>query len=164
MSSAKKDDDSDCVEEPLQDKHSEVHTCIQSHPKLLEIDVKQMPDDDRNKLEQFQNMAKRLVATHVVLVPETLEDAELLTKLKASRAGSASGTDKAHVLIAYDQQEAGEPQTSPHLRIPPMRSSGDHLRRLLKIALRRKCPDSVADGDLYCISDAGRAGTAAQSH
>ena len=106
-------------------------------------------------------MAQELVASHVTLVHELENDAELLETLKGCPAGAARGNKDArsHVLVFYDQQDAGEATSQPHLRTPPLREKGKHLERFIKLCLMRTTtPADLDDSDIYVLSDAGRPG------
>ena len=113
------------------------------------------------KLDRFKRQAEQFVASNVTLVDEMQSDDQILAALKESPAGKARAEagKKQHILIFYDQQDAGEAQAQPHLRTPPLRSKGDHLKRFLRLMMqRRDSPDDLDDGDVYVLNDAGRAG------
>jgi hypothetical protein len=107
-------------------------------------------------------MAQELVASHVALVHEQESDAELLEALKCCLAGVARGSKDArsHVLVFYDQQDAGKASSQPHLRTPPLREMGKHLKRFIKLNLMRT-PGDLDDSDIIVVSDAGRSGNEA---
>ena len=102
--------------------------------------------------------ARSLVKTYVVLEPETKSDEDLLESLKQSPAGNASGDaeKKTHMLVWYNQADAGEAQVQPHLRIPGLRNHGGHLQRFVRLVQQRK--DSNQDlepADIYDLCDCG---------
>ena len=106
-------------------------------------------------------MAQELLASHVTLLHEQKSDAELLEALKGCPAGAARGNKDAHshVLVFYDQQDAGEASSQPHFRTPPLREKGKHLERFIKLSLTRTTtPGDLDDSDIYVVSDAGRSG------
>ena len=102
------------------------------------------------------------MAAHVTIVDECKTDAEILAILKDCPAGKARGDPaparRTHVLIYYDQQDAGEANTQPHLRPPPMRAKGQHIQRFLSLCIQRANPDELEENDVYIVNDAGRAG------
>ena len=87
-------------------------------------------------------------------------DETILNALKESAAGckEANSAKKGHVIVFYDQQLGGETSAQPHLRTPPLRARGQHLARLVGIALKRRDCEEIYPGDLYVLNDAGKAG------
>ena len=61
------------------------------------------------------------------------------------------------VLIVYDQKVVGESCTRPHLRLPVFQAQ--HCNKLVQAVLKCRDQDSIKDGDLYCIPDAGKHGS-----
>lgn len=123
------------------------------------------PDDaaDLARLERALSQAKGIVASYVKMVPETLSDDDLIKALKDSGAGSVKGDPdkRTHVLIMYFQQDAGESSAQPKLRVPPLRSRGAHLQRLVHLAMNRHGAEfdkELHPQDIYLISDAGKEG------
>ena len=112
-------------------------------------------------MDRFKRQAEQLVASTVTLIDECAGDAEILEALKASPAGRARGEPgkRTHVLIWYDQQDAGEATAQPHLRTPPMRSKGEHLKKFIRMAMNRtEMTDDLDESDVYVVNDAGRSG------
>ncbi len=97
---------------------------LEADPALKSIG--ELDDTASFQLDRFKRMARQLVQSHVMLAEETFEDGELLQRLRDSSAGRARGDpeQRTHVIIWYDQQEAGEASAQPHLRTPPLRNKG----------------------------------------
>lgn len=60
------------------------------------------------------------------------------------------------VHITYDPKVAGRTTTAPHTRVPPLRSNGGHIKKLVGAALRARAPlgtEAIAEGDAYIIYD-----------
>ena len=133
---------------------------IDNDPALKELD--DLEENESRKLERFKRKAEQLVAAHVTIVDECKTDAEILAILKDCPAGKARGdpapAQRTHVLIYYDQQDAGEANAQPHLRTPPMRAKGQHIQRFLSLCIQRANPDELEENDVYIVNDAGRAG------
>ncbi len=112
-------------------------------------------------MDRFKRQAEQFVASNVTLIDETQDDAAIFAALKNSPAGSARAEAgrKQHVIIYYDQQDAGEAMAQPHLRTPPLRSKGAHLTRFLRVAMNRtETPEDLDETDVYIVNDAGRSG------
>jgi hypothetical protein len=135
---------------------------------VLKEAAAELTDDEGRKLERFKRQAIQQVSANVTLADETMDDDKILEILSQCPAGKARGEpgNNSHVLIWYDQQDAGEATAQPHLRIPPLRNKGKHLERFLKLCLGRVAGpggtyDELEDGDVYVINDAGRTGNKA---
>ena len=112
------------------------------------------------KLEKYRDLARTKVTCHVDLVPETGSDLELITAIKNSDAFKATcdaSTGK-HVGIFYDTKLVGQASAHPHLRTPPLRQNGEHLRRLIGIFMQARGEGVIADTDLYFLFDGGKPG------
>lgn len=132
---------------------------IAGDPILKEL--QDLTEEETRKLDFFKRQAEQFVAANVTLIDETQDDQAILAALKASPAGQARGdaTRRTHVLIYYDQQDAGESSSQPHLRVPPLRSKGQHLQRFLRLVMQRaENSDDLDDTDIFTINDAGRSG------
>ena len=60
------------------------------------------------------------------------------------------------VHITYDPKVAGRTTTAPHTRVPPLRSNGGHIKKLIGATLRARAPtgtEAIAEGDAYIIYD-----------
>jgi hypothetical protein len=129
---------------------------------LKELDA--LEENEARKLDRYKRQAEQLVAAHVTLIDECKSDEAILALLKDCPAGKARGDPapdrRTHVLIYYDQQDAGEATAQPHLRTPPLRAKGQHLQRFLSLCIRRGNPDAdeLEDNDVFIINDAGRGG------
>ena len=53
---------------------------------------------------------------------------------------------------------AGRAASCEHLRLPPLRGNGDHLKKLTRLAMRVKSSEDLDSGDVYFYFDAGKAG------
>ena len=134
---------------------------IDSDPCLKEAVAGELGEIDVQKIERYKRQAEQLVAANVCLVHEQIEDDALAAEIKNCPAGKARGdaSRRTHVLIYYDQQDCGEAQFQPHLRIPALRSKGAHIQRFHKLVIARtETPTELADGDIYVVNDAGRGG------
>lgn len=136
-----------------------IYKGIAGDPILKEL--QDLSEEENRKLDFFKRQAEQLVAANVTLIDETQDDDAILAALKGSPAGQARGDTarRTHVLIYYDQQDVGEASSQPHLRVPPLRSKGQHLQRFLRLVMRRtENQDDLDDADIYTINDAGRSG------
>lgn len=134
---------------------------VMSVYKDLQSSEEQEDKQALQRLERHMSQARALVKTYVTLESETKSDDELLQSLKASVAGSQSGDPekKTHILIWYNQCDAGEATAQPHLRTPALRNRGSHLQRFVKLVQQRKDPSqSLCADDVYALCDAGKEG------
>ena len=133
--------------------------------EIKAIEEKFGDDQDRkDRLDGFIRKARVLIASHVQLVTEDMGDEPLIESMNESAVGkiNLSDHDRGYIGIFYDQKEAGECSAQPHLRLPPLRDSGNHLKRAMSLRLRASSTGSEAeeihDRDLYFIPDAGKEG------
>ena len=133
--------------------------------EIQAIEEKFGDDQDRkDRLDAFIRKARVLIASHVDLVTEDMSDDALIQSMKESAVGKIelSNQDHGYIGIFYDQKEAGECSAQPHLRLPPLRDAGNHLKRAVGLRLRAKAStgdvDEIKDRDLFCIPDAGKDG------
>ena len=91
---------------------------------------------------------------------ETDTDEELIRQMQTSAAGTLKidGKDKGFVGVFYDSKLAGEASAQPHIRQPPLREAGEHLRRLAGLRLRAKSESEICDRDIWFVPDAGKDG------
>ena len=144
---------------------------IEADQTLLDI-APQLAEDAESgggeglTLERFKRQAELLVESNVVLANELQDDDEILKMLQAHPIATIRGDPglKSHVLVYYDPQEGGETQAQPHIRTPPLRNKGEHLRRFIRLVMGRVAAagspacDELTDGDVYVINDTGKAG------
>ena len=90
-------------------------------------------EDRKQKLEKFKQSAKNLVSSNLDLAPETLSQGDLVRRLKDSAAGQFRGDAESHThrAIFYDPKVTGQCSSMPHLRTPPLRGNGDHVKGLI---------------------------------
>ena len=108
----------------------------------------------------WQN-SRSLVGTYVDLVAETEKDTVIsirLTDSEAFKKHPQAGT-KSHGAVIYNPSQCGEASSKPHIRPPPLRQAGDHLKRLTAITLNA-FSWSIAENQIYFIYDAGKTGSA----
>ena len=146
-----------------QDDTDPIALAAKAHGIEAEAVLREVPlgDSETHRLNRYIRQAEQYVSANVCLVHELMSDEEIITLLKGSGAGSALGSSekKTHVLVWYDQQEGGESSAQPHLRIPPLRSKGQHLQRFIRLAMERTdTPDEIRDQDVFIVNDAGRSG------
>ena len=107
----------------------------------------------------WQN-SRSLVHTYVDLVDELEKDTVIGTRLTDSEAFKKhpqAGT-KSHGAVMYNPAHCGEASSRPHIRAPPLRGAGDHLKRMTSITLRAYSW-SIAENQIYFIYDAGKTGS-----
>ena len=133
--------------------------------EIQAIEEKFGDDQDRkDRLDAFLRKARVLIGSHVHLVTEDMIDDALIESMKESAVGKIELSDQDHgyIGIFYDQKEAGECSAQPHLRLPPLRDAGNHLKRAVGLRLRATAStgdvDEIKDRDLFCIPDAGKDG------
>lgn len=116
-------------------------------------------EDRKQKLEKFKLSAKNLVSSNLDIAPETLSQGELVRRLKDSAAGQFRGDPDQHThrAIFYDPKVTGQCSSMPHLRTPPLRGNGDHVKGLVKVMLDTT-DGEIATNDVYFFMDGGRAG------
>ena len=147
-------------EEDFEDADDPTTIAFEDMPEIKKLS-KAVEDDDekRKRVKYFQSYVRRLVATHVELCSETEPDAVIAQRFKESAAGKAHGDKekKTFVGFQYNPNLCGESSSKPHIRIPPLRQNGDHIKRLIGIILQAR--DFKLDSqDLWLIFDAGREG------
>ena len=105
--------------------------------------------------------SRSLVSTYVELVPETEQDTAISSRLTDSEAFKKHPPTitKSHGAVIYNPSNGGEASSKPHLRAPPLRQAGDHLKRLTAIVLNA-FKWSIAENQIYFIYDAGKTGSA----
>ena len=83
-----------------------------------------------------------------------------MQRLMDSAAFKTKGSVEArtHSAIFYNPTLCGESASKPRVRLPPLRSNGQHLKRLLNIVLRSNNWE-IAANDLFFLFDAGKPGT-----
>ena len=71
--------------------------------------AKGLDDTGEQKLAIYKSQARRIVHTHVELLPETLPDDEIVQKIQVTEAGKVRGdaSAKDYVGIFYDPKHAG---------------------------------------------------------
>ena len=132
--------------------------------EIQAIEEKFGDDQDRkDRLDAFIRKARVLIGSHVHLVTEDMSDDALIESMRESAVGKIELSDQDHgyIGIFYDQKEAGECSAQPHLRLPPLRDAGNHLKRALGLRLRATSTgevEEIHDRDLFCIPDAGKDG------
>ena len=100
---------------------------------LQDVPLAEMDDSDKNKLARFKAQARALVASHIFLIEETAEADCIRTCMnQAMCKASQELADGEHILIYYGQTEGGECSAQPHLRAPPLRNRGEHLRSFVQ--------------------------------
>ena len=124
--------------------------------------VQNLPDDKKSSLEMFERKAKQKVADHVQLVTEQKSSVAQAKMIAGTYVGSPTASWEARdtVLYIYDQKLAGESQTAPHLRVPPLKS--ERLKKCIQSITGIKDPDAnaLAEGDVFILMDAGVSGNA----
>ncbi len=135
--------------------------CLADMPEIKKLVKSTVADDYKSKrVANFQAYAKRLVHTHVEFCVESESDDAIIQKLKNSAAGKLRGSaeKKTHVGFFYNPNHCGESSSKPHVRPPPLRQNGEHLRHAQSLVLRAR-DWHLDDGDLWFIFDAGREGS-----
>jgi hypothetical protein len=63
-------------------------------------------------------------------------------------------------MINYDLKCAGESTSMPHVRLPPLRGNGEHLKQLLRVAIDSgdETGSEIGSHDLYVLFTAGKPG------
>ena len=119
-----------------------------------------MDEADKIKLDRYKAQARALVAAHVFLMEETAEGTEIQQGMQAAMQGATEQLqDGAYILIYYGQSESGECSAQPHLRVPPLRNRGEHLRTFVQNCMMRHGKACEIDrNDVYVINDCGREG------
>jgi len=95
-------------EEDDKEKGSGDENTLDTHPIVMSI-AKGLDDMGEQKLAIYKSQARRIVNTHVELLPETLPDDEILQKTQETEAGKVRGdaSVKDYVGIFYDPKHAG---------------------------------------------------------
>ena len=103
--------------------------------------------------------SRTLVNTYAELINEGTDDDTILIRLTDSGAFKKQSDlpPKSHIGIVYHPALCGESSSKPHLRVPPLRKGGDHLKRLSAIVLRASSWD-IAEGHMWFVYDAGKLG------
>eukprot|EP00959_Pyramimonas_sp_CCMP1952_P067253 1403620-Pyramimonas_sp.AAC.1 len=134
------------------------------NPELKKMEEK-MDEEQVSKLEKFKCMARNLVNSHVDLIPETLPNEEIVRQIQDSAACKVEHTPdhRTFTAIVYDPRCCGVSSSNPTLRVPGLRTNGEHLKTLAKLVFRAR-GDEIKDNDMWLLFDAGRAGCAGHSN
>ena len=96
---------------------------------------------------------------------EDQDDDTLIKSMRESAVANLIFPDDSpgYIGVVYDQKEAGECSARAHLRVPPLREAGHHLRRMIGLRLRATSPDGgqtmeIHPRDLFLIPDGGKDG------
>jgi hypothetical protein len=130
---------------------------IESLELIIKVS-KGMNETDGEKLMKYKLAAKALVNANVELHPETLDFTTLSQRLRESAAGNFKGDaiKLTYRGIFFDSKVSGQTSTAPHLRDPPLRKSGEHVKGLVKLVCQTF--GGLCDTDLFFIADAGKPG------
>lgn len=142
------------------DDHADnIKEVLETRWKLVEK-INTMDDGAKDQLYTFERKAMQVVADHVQLIVEGSSATLLSKQLADTFAGTQRGDDK-KVLIIYDNKLAGEAQTTPHLRVPPLQV--DRLKKMIQaINMTRDGGHAcIDDGDIFMIFDAMQQGNKA---
>ncbi|CAK0806360.1 unnamed protein product, partial [Prorocentrum cordatum] len=129
---------------------------LEEMPEIKKLVKKTEADEAKAKrVSYFQAKASTLVHTHVELVSEVEPDDVIIQRFKDSAAYRTTGSkDKRNYRGSfYNPNHCGESSSKPHVRPPSLRGNGEHLRKLLSLALRAT-DFQMGDRDLYFIFDA----------
>ena len=106
-----------------------------------------------------------LIASHVHLETQEKSDEALIQSMKDSAVAKIvfADDDCGYIGVFHDQNEAGECSAQPHLRPPPMRESGNHLKHAVGLRVRATSPDEenelvLGHKDSFFLPDAGKDG------
>ena len=103
--------------------------------------------------------ASTLVNTYVELIDEGKESATIVQHLADSQAYKKHSDlmPKHHVGVFYNPSLCGESSSKPHLRVPPLRKNGDHLKKLTAVVLQVNQWE-LKDQQLWFLFDSGKSG------
>ena len=134
-------------------------------PEEIHKYIKSAPDETREKLEHFRDLAVRRVETYVTLVTEVSDSAALTDRMKESavnklRLSLSADETKKYILHIYDVKNAGEASSHPSVRLPPLRGNGDHLKLHIRAALDAYtvAGNELSPHDMFLLLDGGRQG------
>ena len=135
---------------------------IKSDQAIAEV-TPQLDDASSKQMERFKRQAEMLVESHVVMANELQTDEYIVSMLQSSPVGQIRGDPKlkTHVLVYYDPQESGETMNQPHLRSPPLRAKGCHMRRFIRLVMARAggtAGEDILESDVHVINDTGNHG------
>ena len=132
---------------------------IERRLKLVE-QINALADDGKEDLKTLEKDAKQKVADYVQLVVESGSATSLSKLIADSYVGSLRGDGDGleQVLIFYDNKLAGEAQTTPHLRMPSMKT--ERVKKCITAVnlTRDGGQDSLDAGDLFLFFDGGVTG------
>ena len=119
--------------------------------------------EEAELLTSLTTQAARLVAERVKLVDGRDREATLADIIRSSAVGQVQGGDDGNVVVVYDTKLSGEDRRRPSRRPPAVRKM--HAEKMIRAVLRSRLssPDGplhIVRGDVYCLFDAGRSGTA----
>ena len=135
----------------------------------LALSAKKLATDEEaaeksDKLKQFVDRCWRKIDMYVVLFQEPSDSTKLKecligTQVNNLRNDEQPGNiaERKFVLISYDLKTAGESNSHPSTRLPPLRNNGDHLKTLLRGCLAAT-DDQIRERDLFLLCDGGRPG------
>ena len=159
------EDDSEHSSETPQWCDDDDDGCGTHLPEEIHKYIKSAPDETREKLEHFRDLAVRRVETYVTLVTEVSDSAALTDRMKESavnklRLSLSADETKKYILHIYDVKNAGEASSHPSVRLPPLRGNGDHLKLHIRAALDAYtvAGNELSPHDMFLLLDGGRQG------
>ena len=137
----------------------------------MKLRIGSMTQAEKSSLAAHEKTALAKVADHTEWVIEETTEKAMAHTLRTSSLGQVRGTaseEGKYVMISYQPKIAAETQTTPHLRIPPLRNNqsmpgGAHFRKMVRamIASRfgeEEVGNSLHAGDVFVIGDGGKHG------
>lgn len=140
---------------------------LETTADIKKLEAKVTDDTEaQEKIGAFRTQARRLIQTYVCFGVETDTDdtiIKLMTECGAGRLPKDTEQLKGWVGVRYDVKNSGEASAQPQLRIPPMRDSGDHIKRLCSLKLRASGDETVLpEHEMWFVPDGGVNGNKAR--
>ncbi|CAK0829113.1 unnamed protein product [Prorocentrum cordatum] len=88
-----------------------------------------LSEDAKHTLETIETAARQKVSDHVAIIVEGSTSQAMGNLISNTFVGGLRGDDHKKVLIIYDNKQAGESMTAPHIRMPSFKS--DRLKKMM---------------------------------
>ena len=135
----------------------------------LQEKVPAMTDDEKEVLTAAVSAAREILSVGVSLVTEAASVKAMtkaLSEIPCVKSKGKPSTDGDYFIVSYMPRLAGEADTEPMFRQPPLRNNpnsvgGSHIRKMIQAAMHARCPSiddgavELMEGDVYILADSG---------